>query len=254
MQQEGQSPETRARKKGLGRRTFLKGLGVMGAAVAVSTVGCVPKAAKGKRYGMVVDLRKCFGCHGCSVACKAQQEVPLGVWRSWVDVSERGTYPNVERNFLPVLCNHCETPPCVPVCPADATHKRQDGIVFVEEDKCIACGRCVEACPYTMRYLNPVSGLAQKCDFCVERVDQGLVPACVNTCNARARIFGDLNDPDSDAAKLLKQHPEAKGLAPEFGTEPNVYYIGLKTTDYQPTQPSEQASAGKQQQSVTSLA
>lgn len=244
MQQKDWLPE-KVKKNAISRRNFLKGVGVTGAAVAGTISGCVPKA-KGKRFGMVIDLRKCFGCHACSVACKAQQDVPLGVWRSWINVTESGTYPNVQRSFLPVLCNHCENPPCVPVCPADATHKREDGIIFVEEDKCIGCGLCVEACPYKMRYLNPVSGLAQKCDFCVERIEQGIVPACVNTCNARARIFGDLNDPKSDAAKLLKENPSAKALAPQFGTEPNVYYIGLKETDYSPIRPSEHASVGEQ--------
>ena len=223
------------------RRKFLKGLGVTAAAVATvgSTAALTPaaRAARKKktaRYGMVIDLKKCFGCHACSVACKAQFDVPLGFWRSWVVTTERGKYPNVKRSFLPVLCNQCDNPPCVTVCPTGATYKRSDGIVAQREDNCIGCKYCVQACPYKAKFSHPTKKVAQKCDFCIERVEQGLMPSCVNTCNAKARVFGDLNDPDSEISRVIRENP-VQALRTEFGTEPRVFYIGLNQGDYQPT-------------------
>lgn len=228
-------------KAAITRRKFLKVMGLAGAATATSSAAWAlgpyshkPGSKKGTRYGMVIDLRKCFGCHACTISCKAQNDVPLGYWRSWVSITETGTFPDVHRSFLPILCNQCEEPPCVDVCPTGATYKRDDGIVMQEDDKCIGCKYCIQACPYKVKFAHPTKKVAQKCDFCVERVDQGLMPACVNTCNARARTFGDLNDPNSEISQVLNDNP-VQVLRPEFGTEPRVFYIGLDKSDYQPS-------------------
>ncbi len=217
------------------RRTFLRGtaaavaVGVGAAAGSNSARAAV--TARTPRYGMLIDLRKCMGCHACSVACKAEFDVPLGNFRSWVEYVEKGTYPNVSRHFVPRLCNHCNHPPCVSVCPTGATWKRkEDGIVVVDPDICIGCKYCIQACPYDARFLNPVTGVADKCDFCLHRVSKGLEPSCVQTCIGRARIFGDLNDPESEISRLVATNPVTV-LRPEQGTEPNVFYIDLDHAD-----------------------
>lgn len=179
-----------------------------------------------KRYAMVMDLRRCIGCHACHVACKAENEVPLGVFRTHVRYYERGEYPDTKRYFLPNLCNHCKNPPCVKVCPTGASWKREeDGIVLVDYDKCIGCKYCMAACPYGIRFINPETNVADKCTFCVHRVDAGIVPSCVNSCVGGTRIFGDMNDPNSEVAKLIASNPVTV-LKPEKGSYPSVFYIG----------------------------
>ena len=177
-----------------------------------------------KRYAMVIDLRRCIGCHSCSVACKAENRVPLGVYRSWVKVIEKGKYPNTTRHFLPSLCNQCDHPPCVINCPVQATWKREDGIVIIDEHRCIGCKYCLASCPYNARYINPLIPIVQKCYFCHHRVYAGLEPACVEVCPGRARIFGDLNDPNS-AVSTLSRERRAFRLLEELGTEPKVIYL-----------------------------
>ncbi|MFQ6092320.1 MAG: 4Fe-4S dicluster domain-containing protein [bacterium] len=177
------------------------------------------------RYAMVIDLRKCIGCHSCSVACKAELDVPLGVFASWVKIIEKGTYPNVSRSFLPSLCNNCENPICVTNCPVEASYKREDGIVMVDPHRCIGCHYCMASCPYDVRYVNPLKDIVQKCSFCVHRVEAGIEPACVETCLGAARFFGDMNDTKSTVAQLLATNP-VHVLKPEMATDPRVYYIG----------------------------
>ncbi len=216
------------------RRKFLRTSTVAGAvgAAAATSHGVAGATAESRpvHYAMVIDTRRCVGCHACSVSCKTENDVPLGVTRSWVEYVEKGDFPNVARHFLPRLCNHCSDPHCVRVCPTGATYKRkEDGIVVVNPDVCIGCKYCIQACPYDARFIDYRTGTADKCDFCVHRVKNGLVPACVNTCQGRARIFGDMNDPTSEVAKLIEKEPVTV-LRREMGTKPNVYYIAADHT------------------------
>jgi len=184
-----------------------------------------------KQYGMVIDVRRCIGCHACTVACKSEFDLALGVNRCWVEYVEKGEYPNVGRSFLPRLCNHCSEPSCVYVCPTNATYKRkQDGVVVVDQGLCIGCKYCIQACPYGARYQDPIMGWIDKCDFCVHRVAQGYEPSCVSTCVGGARIFGDLGDPDSEVSKLIAKN-RVTVLRQEMGTFPNVYYIAADHAD-----------------------
>lgn len=223
----------------LSRRGFLAtAAGGTASALAATTAGCTHQAktnqpGEGPRWGMVIDLKRCFGCHACSVACKAEQDVPLGYFNSWVMVTEKGEFPSVRRQFLRVMCNHCDSPPCVEICPTGATWKRADGIVDQDGDICIGCKYCINACPYGSRYTDPKSHTTRKCDFCEHRIAQGVVPACVSTCNARALLFGDLNDPKSDVSQAVARNP-VHVLRPEMATKPSVYYIGLDGSAYSP--------------------
>jgi tetrathionate reductase subunit B len=216
------------------RRDFLKTVagGVTGGAVAASGLTKASAASpKTAQFGMLIDLRKCVGCQACTVACKAEFDVPLGANRSWVEYVEKGTYPNVGRSFLPRLCNHCSEPDCVTVCPTNATYKRkQDGVVVVDTGVCIGCKYCLLACPYDARFLNPVTKFIDKCDFCAHRTAKGLVPSCVNTCPSGARVFGDLNDPESEISVMIAENPVST-LRSEMGTQPNVYYIDADHSD-----------------------
>jgi tetrathionate reductase subunit B len=186
-----------------------------------------------KRYGMVIDLRKCIGCMSCMVACKSEFGVPMGVWRTWVKAADKGSYPNTKRIFMPRLCNHCDYPVCVRNCPTQATYKNKDGFVLQRYNRCIGCRTCMVACPYNARHLIPAKRtddklpkqVVDKCTFCIHRVKKGLVPACVQACVGGARIFGDMNDPDSEVAKLAARETLTV-LKPELGTSPSVSYIG----------------------------
>ena len=178
------------------------------------------------KYGMLIDLRRCIGCHTCEVACKMENDVPLSVWQSWVKEIAKGTYPDVRKSFLPILCNHCENAVCVTVCPTKASFKREDGIVEVDPHKCIGCQYCMAACPYAVRYFHPVMKIVRKCNFCSHRVDNGHKPACVDVCPVNARIFGNLDDPNNEVAILKSTNP-VQSIKPDAGTEPNVCYIGL---------------------------
>lgn len=216
------------------------------------------------RWGMVINLVKCTRCHACVAACRIEHFLPLGMtWPRLIawETEQEGQ----ELSTVPVRCNQCKEAPCVEVCPAEATKKREDGIVYVDNKKCVGCRYCVIACPYQNRTffskdkdtgyfpghdrtrfekagkkLYPhVHGTTEKCNFCMERIDAGMskglkpgvdreaTPACVNTCQARALTFGDLDDPNSEVSKIIKEHGGYQ-LHPEYGTEPSVYYIDGK--------------------------
>lgn len=183
-----------------------------------------------KRYGMFIDLRKCIGCQSCTVSCNIENQTPLGQFRTTVRQyevrDEQGAMAN--NVLLPRLCNHCDNPPCVPVCPVQATYQRRDGIVVIDGDTCVGCGYCVQACPYDARFLNHESKTADKCTFCAHRLEAGLLPACVESCVGGARIIGDLKQEDSVINQMIEQHrSEIKVLKPEAGTSPQVFYLGL---------------------------
>ncbi|MBN2233154.1 MAG: 4Fe-4S dicluster domain-containing protein [Deltaproteobacteria bacterium] len=180
----------------------------------------------GPRWGMVIDIDRCIGCHTCEIACKYQNDVPLGLWRTWVKEIEKGRYPHVVRAFRPTLCNHCADPVCVKVCPVKASYQREDGIVMVDPHRCVGCRYCMAACPYEVRYVHPQKGMVDKCDFCYHRIEEGLLPACVEACPTGARIFGDLNDPESEVTRL-RETRSVQALKVDMGTDPQVYYIGL---------------------------
>lgn len=249
-------------KTDLSRRNLLAGVGIGAVGVAALAVPDKAEAATSAvpRWVMVMDLRRCIGCRACTVSCKAENDVSIGRFRTVVQERTTGTFPNTKKGFLPLMCNHCEgnkddgVPPCVKACPeypgarmkfvapdgstiryrGGATYKRPDGMVLIDSTQCIGCGKCIDSCPYGVRSFNPFVSAgkdpskqaADKCDFCKERVANGIDPSCVNTCQGRARIFGDLNDPTSEVAMLVKEHDLAKNvLLPEEGTDPHVFYI-----------------------------
>ena len=203
------------------------------------------------RYGMAIDLSRCIGCNTCAVACKVSNNLPKDVWwnvvhtegRDFADTS-KGTYGGeMQLSWLPVNCMHCENAVCEEVCPTGATVKRDDGIVTVDEETCIGCKSCMEACPYDVRRLienepeyyleRPIGdpaakshkgGTVEKCDFCAGRIDRGEKPACMELCPGRARYWGDLDDPESEVSQFLSGR-NATVLLEEEGTSPSVYYV-----------------------------
>ena len=208
------------------------------------------------RYGMVIDLKRCIGCYGCQIACKAENFTPPGITWALVLKNEQGSFPAVRRLSLPMLCMHCAEPACEKVCPSGATVKEEDGTVTVDCETCIGCRYCMVACPYGSRYFNdrelnyygdqrtpyeevgadPPEGLeskprrarrtgrVEKCDLCSHRREQELEPACVANCMAKARYFGDLDDPYSEVSRLVREKGGFQ-LNPELGTDPSVYYL-----------------------------
>ena len=141
-------------------------------------------------YAFLIDQRKCIGCHACTTACKSENHVPVGKFRTWVKYVEKGTFPAVRRHFAVLRCNHCSNAPCVTICPVNALEKRKDGIVDLDRDACIGCKGCMQACPYDAIYLNEDTGAAEKCHFCAHRVEKQLEPACVVVCPERAIVAG----------------------------------------------------------------
>ncbi|HIT51713.1 MAG TPA: 4Fe-4S dicluster domain-containing protein [Candidatus Aveggerthella excrementigallinarum] len=202
------------------------------------------------KLGMAVDLHRCIGCNTCALACKMQNNVPDGMlWNrvltegcAQFDGAE-GTYPNLTRTYLPIACQHCDNPACQKVCPTGATYTDDKGRVEIDYEKCIGCRMCMAACPYNARVFNwneparstgfdygdaavPARsrGVMEKCTLCKERTDRGDVPMCVLCCPADARIFGDLDDPDSDVSVALREK-EGFTLLEEKGTRPKVQYL-----------------------------
>jgi Fe-S-cluster-containing dehydrogenase component len=205
------------------------------------------------RYGFAIDLKRCYGCYSCQVACKAENVTPKGIdWAKCVS-AEIGEYPQALRQMLPLVCMQCEEPACMTVCPTGATTKDENGIVQIDKDLCMGCKYCMMACPYGARQtvdswetyfpyaegdLDPYEawckkewesrrtdyGIATKCDWCMHRVKEGEDPACVAACPAKARYFGDLDDPESEISILIRSERGFQ-LNPEFGTDPSCYYL-----------------------------
>ena len=183
-----------------------------------------------KRYGFVIDISRCIDCRACLVSCSVENSVPMHHTRIWVkDLGIQGAFPELSRTFVPYNCMHCENPPCTEVCVSGATYKDPEhGLVLVDQEACIGCGFCVDACPYNARYLDETRGVVDKCNGCIQRVEQGQKPACVSTCVGGARLFGDFNDPDSEVSIALKNAKSIQRLDYEkdgHDTDPNVYFI-----------------------------
>ncbi|MFC2111511.1 4Fe-4S dicluster domain-containing protein [Bacteroidota bacterium] len=204
------------------------------------------------KYGFIIDLKRCYGCYSCTAACKAANKTPKGVDYAKCISGEIGIFPSALRQMLPTLCMQCDEPECLKVCPTGATKQSDEGIVTVDPNICMGCGYCMMACPYGQRhkidkfqnYFPDVEGeldayqayakekweekcdygIAAKCDFCIDRVNEGKQPACVVSCPAKARYFGDINDPESEVSLLIRRDRGFQ-LNPEFGTNPSVYYL-----------------------------
>jgi Fe-S-cluster-containing dehydrogenase component/formate-dependent nitrite reductase membrane component NrfD len=187
-------------------------------------------------YAWVIDQTTCIGCHACTTACKSENDVPLGVNRTWVKYVETGTFPRTRRQMAVLRCNHCEKPPCVAICPTSAMFKRPDGIVDFDVSRCIGCKACIQACPYDAIYIDPEEHVAEKCNFCSHRVDAGLLPACVVVCPTESLVFGDLDDPDSRAARVIASRP-THVRRPEQGTSPKAFYVGASDAVLDPLAP-----------------
>lgn len=202
------------------------------------------------KLGIVINLARCIGCQTCANACKMQNNVPMGmIWNRVITVNTDvtdgavGVYPNLTRSYMPIACQHCENPACLKVCPVGATYKDDMGRVEIDYERCIGCRYCMAACPYNARNFNwgepkrdpdfnyghkevPVrpKGVAEKCTLCKERTDKGMKPMCVEVCPAKARVFGDLDDPKSEIAKLIRTKKVVR-LLEEKGTRPQIFYI-----------------------------
>ncbi|MGD9159037.1 MAG: 4Fe-4S dicluster domain-containing protein [Desulfobacteraceae bacterium] len=212
---------------GQSRRTFIKN----GLIVCIGTGGVLSIKSSGfadtdanKRWGMIIDMNRCIGCQSCTVACKLQNNTIEDKFSTSVIEEEIGEYPASRYSFTPVQCNHCEEPPCVSACPENATFKLANGIVVTDWSKCIGEGSCVEACPYGARFLDVrFDNKADKCDFCMNRVEKGLEPACVESCASKARIWGDFNNPSGEFAEYIK----SEGLtvrSPKLGIRTSILY------------------------------
>ena len=187
----------------------------------------------GVRWAKVLDQTLCIGCHACTTACKSENEVPLGVSRTYVKSVDVGAWPTSRRAFQVTRCNQCEQPPCVSACPTGAMYKRDDGIVDFDKSICIGCKACMAACPYDAIFINPDDHSAEKCNFCAHRLEVGLEPACVTVCPTQAIFVGDLNDPESKVSKVINRTP-VQVRRPEKETRPKLYYRGAHATTLDP--------------------
>lgn len=175
-------------------------------------------------YGFVIDNRRCIGCHACTVACKAEHDDPIGVNKTWVKYIEKGEFPDTNRHFSVMRCNHCDDSPCTDVCPVTALWEREDGIVDFDTERCIGCKACMQGCPYDALYIDPNTSTAAKCNYCSHRVDAGREPACVTVCPEDAIISGDMEDSDSKIAETISRS-DVQTRKPEKGTEPKLFYV-----------------------------
>ena len=263
MMPEERDPEQNeaAEADGFGRRQFLEQLmktGLAGGPMLLAVMriadayGSAPAGEydpAGHLYGIGIDIDKCIGCARCVVACKTENDVPQGhYFNTWVEryvVRTDGTvqvespnggvdgYPPIENEesvlrtfFVPKLCNHCKNAPCVQVCPVGATFETKDGVVLVDDDYCLGCRYCIQACPYGARWFHPTKRVAGKCTMCYHRVRKGLVPACVEVCPTGARTFGEVDDRSTPLSRFLRWN-DIQVLKPHLNTEPKVYYANL---------------------------
>jgi Fe-S-cluster-containing dehydrogenase component len=185
------------------------------------------------RWVKVLDQTRCIGCHACTTACKSENDVPLGVSRTYVKSVEVGRFPQARRAFQVTRCNQCEDAPCVAACPTAAMYRRPDGIVDFDKTICIGCKACMAACPYDAIFINPEDHSAEKCNFCAHRLEVGLEPACVVVCPTQAIMVGDLNDPSSRVSEVVQREPVTV-RRPEKHTRPGVYYKGAHQATLDP--------------------
>jgi Fe-S-cluster-containing dehydrogenase component len=185
-----------------------------------------------KRLGLIIDQERCIGCEACTVACKLENNSSS----YWIEVETQnvnqkdtpaGIFPELSMTFLPRLCNHCDSPPCVDACPENALIKREDGPVVLDQERCTGCQVCMLACPYGVISFNQEKGIIEKCHLCVHRIDQGLEPFCVICCEGQAIKFGDFNDPHSNVSKMISERKLFQ-LKLEQGTGPCIYYFPPK--------------------------
>ena len=186
------------------------------------------------RMGFLLDSDSCIGCHACTVACKSEHDVPLGVNRTWVKYIETGTFPNVARKFNVMRCNQCDDAPCMTICPTSALFRADNGVVDFQDDDCIGCKSCMNACPYDALYINPETNTAHKCNMCNHRIEVGLEPSCQIVCPTEAIKIGDLDDPQSEISRIVARDDVAV-RAPEQNTKPKVYYRGADQAALDPT-------------------
>ncbi len=186
------------------------------------------------RLGFLLDSDSCIGCHACTVACKSEHDVPLGVNRTWVKYIETGSFPHASRHFSVMRCNHCDDAPCMTICPTSALFRADNGVVDFQDDNCIGCKACMNACPYDALYINPEINTANKCNFCNHRVEVGLEPSCVVVCPTEAIKVVDLDDPADPVGRIIGRDDVAV-RAPEQNTKPKVFYRGADQASLDPT-------------------
>jgi len=248
-------------KSKISRRDFFKAGAIIAGGVAVTAsfnpvdgllFAAEPTRGKGKWYGIGIDINKCIGCGKCALACKLENNVPMDpfYFRSWVEqytIKNDGTIlvesPNggidgfsqpvpdadiFKSFFVPKMCNHCYKSPCTQVCPVGATFETPEGIVLIDDKYCIGCRYCVQACPYGCRYIHPEKHTVDKCTLCIHRLEKGMQPACFEICPTEARIFGDLNDPQSKINSFLKNHT-CMVIKPHLNTGSKLFYNALSS-------------------------